>query len=134
MKKRHEAAIIAANWWAKKIASDDPHENGDKSEASILAMALVDYGRKKPTEEQLNTFWAEVVKGIEEFPYDCEIDLYCDYGPGFILKDAANKAGIDHHNFPFKTGMRVSENEVRVKEGYGKPYSVLWRKIDEHTN
>ena len=42
--------------------------------------------------------------------------------------NAANKAGINRLNFPFKTGMFVSDTEVSVKEGYGEPYKTIWRK------
>lgn len=133
MNKRHEAAIIAADWWVKKISSNAPHSNGDRSAINLFAMALADYGRSPITEEQLDIFKAEVVKGIEEYPYNCAIDLYCDYGPGLILRDAADKAGINHLNFPYKTGMYVSETEVRVKEGYGQPYDTIWRKQADGT-
>lgn len=131
MNQRHDAAIVAADWWAKRISGNDPHDNGDKSASSIFAMALADYGRKPLTAEQLNTFKEEVVKGIEEYPYNGEIDLYCDYGPGLILRKAADEASINHLNFPFKTGMFVSATEVRVKEGYGQPYETIWKKREE---
>lgn len=88
---------------------------------------MADSAQQKPTKAQINTFKAAVIKGIEEYPYSDEIDLYCDYGPGLILRDAANEAGINSLNFPFKTGMFVSEKEVRVKEGYGMPYETIWR-------
>lgn len=129
MRDIHDAAVVAAEWWAKKIGGEIHHDNGDNSPLNKLAMLMADSAQKKPTEAQINTFKAAVIKGIEEYPYKVdEIDIYCDYGPGLILRDAAEEAGINKMNFPYKTGMYVSEKEVRVKEGYGTPYETIWRK------
>lgn len=131
MNERHEAAIVAADWWASKISGNVRHDNGDTSPTNMFAMLLADAGRMPLTREQINTFKAAVIKGIEEYPYNGEIDLYCDYGPGLILRDAADEAGINHLNFPFKTGMFVTALEIRVKEGYGQPYDTIWRKQED---
>ena len=131
MKAINEAATVAAEWWTEKISGNCQHSNGDASLSSMITMCLADRGQEKPNLEQLDTFKAAVIKGIEEYPYSHEIDLYCDYGPGLILRDAANEAGINHLNFPFKTGMFVSANQVRVKDGYGKPYEIIWQKKEK---
>lgn len=129
MRDIHDAAVVAAEWWSKKIGGEIHHDNGDNSPLNNLAMLMADSAQQKPTEAQINTFKTSVIKGIEQYPLRSgEIDIYCDYGPGLILRDAAEEAGINKMNFPYKTGMYVSEKEVRVKEGYGMPYETIWRK------
>lgn len=128
MRDIHDAAVVAAEWWAKKIGGEIHHDNGDNSPLNKLAMLMADSAQTRPTEAQIEVFKAAVIKGIEGYPYSGEIDIYCDYWPGLILSDAAEEAGINKMNFPYKTGMYVSEKEIRVKEGYGQPYETIWRK------
>ena len=42
-----------------------------------------------------------------------------DYGPEGILYEVATETGIDSSLFPWKTTMKVTEDEVKVAEGYG---------------
>ena len=79
MNERHDAATVAADWWAQKILRNERHDNGDRSGASALAMALADFGREPVTAAQIKTFKAAVVKGIEEYPSREGVDIYCDY-------------------------------------------------------
>lgn len=127
MKEIHEAAVVAAEWWAKEISGYTRHDNGDSSLSSSFAMLLADIGQEAPNEEQVETFKAAVIKGIEEYPHQdlVGVDLCCDYGPGGILHDAAEEAGINELNFPFKTNMFVAKDRVRVSAGYAQPYETI---------
>lgn len=128
MKDIHEAAEVAAEWWSKKISGYTRHDNGDSSLSSSWAMLLADIGQEAPSEEQVETFKAAVIKGIEESLYKPPACLYSDYGPGGVLLDAANEAGINVLNFPFKTNMLVEPKQVRVSAGYAQPYETIWEK------
>ena len=128
MKDIHEAAEVAAEWWAKKISGYTRHDNGDSSLSSSLAMLLADIGQEAPSEEQVEIFKTAVIKGIEEFKYKPPVYLCSDYGPGGILLDAANEASINAMNFPFKTNMLVEPKQVRVSAGYAQPYETIWEK------
>ena len=46
----------AVNWWAKKVASNQPHSNGDNSNTSIVICLFVDSMAKKISEEQVEVF------------------------------------------------------------------------------
>lgn len=128
MKDIHEAAEVAAEWWAKEISGYTRHDNGDSSLSGSLAMLLADIGQEAPSEEQVEIFKTAIIKGIEEFRYKPPVCLCSDYGPDGILLDAANEARINALNFPFKTNMIVEPKQVRVSAGYAQPYETIWEK------
>ena len=128
MKYIHEAAEVAAEWWAKEIRGFTRHDNGDSSLSSSWAMLLADIWQEAPSEEQVEIFKTVVIKGIEEFLYKPPVCLCSDYGPDGVLLDAANEARINALNFPFKTNMFVEPNQVRVSAGYAQPYETIWEK------
>ena len=128
MKDIHEAAEVAARWWAERIVGNTRHDNGDTNLSSAFAMWMADAGQETPSRAQIETFEAAVIRGIEEFPYKPPVCLCSDYGPGGVLLDAANEARINVLNFPFKTNMFVEPNQVRVSAGYAQPYETIWEK------
>lgn len=130
MKEIHEAAVVAARWWAERIVGNTRHDNGDTNLSSSFAMWMADAGQETPNRAQIETFEAAVIRGIEEYPHQdlVGVDLCCDYGPGGILHDAAEEAGINELNFPFKTNMFVAKDRVRVSAGYAQPYETIWEK------
>ena len=128
MKDIHEAAVVAARWWAERIVGNTRHDNGDTNLSSAFAMWMADAGQEKPSIAQIITFEAAVIRGIEEYPHQDLVGLCCDYGPGGILHDAAEEAGINELNFPFKTNMFVAKDRVRVSAGYAQPYETIWEK------
>lgn len=113
----------AVNWWVNRITGNEAHDNGDNSFASVMSCVMADLGRKKITTEQINIFKENLSEYIAERYKDFgRLELYCDYGPGVGLSESADAAGINYLNFPFKTGMSISDNIIRVSNGYGKPY------------
>lgn len=118
---------IAVEWWAEKISGNKPHSNGDNSPVNRIAMMIADSGRKNITEDQLNFFKEELSRGIKEHFAENEYDLLLcvDYSPCTLLNKAAEKAGINVLNFPFKTDMRIYSNRVEVSDGYRQP----WKEI-----
>ena len=129
---KEEVIITAAMWWTDKLRKRQPHDNGDNSRESAFANLFADLLATPATEAQLNVFERALTVGIEEeykkyledrtFP---SIHIGCDYSPDNVLTVAAYKAGISIHNFPYKTHMLISKNEVQVADGYGTPYMPI---------
>ena len=126
---KDELIEIAVNWWVEKITSFAPHDNGALNEkASSMACMMANLGalRFAPKDDQVEKFKNSLMARIkEESLTRSKIDLYCDYGPGYILSDAAEDARINVLLFPFKTGMYITEKEVKVSNGYGQQYVVI---------
>ena len=134
MKICHEAATVAAKWWAGKIDGTCKHDNGDRGFASLMANSMADMLNEPVTEEQLQKFQTALCERLEsgDLHYmGYYIDLYCDYSPDRTLREAADAAGISYRNFPFKTCMWLNEKEVKVRDGYGAGQNVLWAAKEE---
>lgn len=119
---------IAVNWWADKLKKPH-HDNGDNSQAGIMAMIMADMASSKISDEQIEVFKKELKTRIEEQYQDIEeirdIWLGCDYAPMKILSVPAEIAGINLMNFPFKTDMRITKGCVEVSDGYAQPFVKL---------
>lgn len=128
-----EMAIkTAVKWWVDKLKAKPHHSNGDNSPASIFACALADMGADPLRDDQLKLFAEELTTQIGEYMakyIGMYVDISCDYGPGFLLRNAAQKAGIKDMNFPFKTYLSIrkrgDEYVVGVRDGYGAPLEEL---------
>ena len=122
-----ETAIkTAAKWWTDKLRQRAPHDNGDRS--CDFAMLLADLLTTPMSEDQLNKFQEALEKEIDlnMAAYGLCI-LGCDYAPCNVLTNAADQAGINTHNFPFKTAMDIRRNShddytVSVSDGYARPW------------
>ena len=129
---KEEVIIVAVQWWSDKLMSGKPHSNGDNSPASVFACMFADIMAKSISKEQISIFEKELT-GILNAEYDTQLFRYgfksiyigCDYAPCNLLYTAANKAGINPNNFPYKTHMQIARNSVSVADGYGKPYAML---------
>lgn len=126
---RDEMLNVAVDWWANKLQNVH-HDNGDRACALAMMMADMCAMKNNITAEQIDTFKKNLKSNISNNLEHCslkEIWLDCDYAPDEILSVAAVSAGIDPIRFPFKTGMRISETEVKVSDGYAQPYVVIAR-------
>lgn len=128
MTKTH-AIKTAAKWWADKLKQRQPHSNGDNSTSSVFACIFADMLTEKITDDQLTLFTAELESEIHNFMEkynERHTLLSCDYGPGSMLQEAADKAGINYLNFPYKTHMHIERKgdsyTVEVRDGYGRDY------------
>ena len=131
MTKTH-AIKTAVKWWTDKIKRRQPHSNGDNSPSSTCACLLADLGAEATTDDQLELFATELESGIQNY-----MDKYphrhtfigCDYGPDRVLGEAADKAGINYLNFPFKTNLLIEQigegYTVRVSDGYARGYETI---------
>lgn len=117
-----EEAAAAAEWWASKIDGRHHHDNGDRSSAGAIGMFLADALMKAPSEEQVDKFKGALITELLNENNASLLafgGLHCDYGPGLFLRDAAEEAGIESYNFPFKTSMSFRDGEIFVRDGYG---------------
>lgn len=126
------SAVIASNWWAKKICDTANLANYDigipKSTTGDLISLLgaLNATTSTPTPEQVDTFkksLQEII--IRELSKSHEFALSCDYQPDCFLQEAADKSGIDKSVFPFNRTMKVSIDKVYVSDGYRKPFIEL---------
>lgn len=126
--KREDAIKTAAKWWTDKLRQRAPHDNGDNSPANQFAMMLADMLTTPMSEDQLNRFQEalekEIAADLERHGWS---SLGCDYGPCIELANAADQAGINTSNFPYKTHMHIRQHgkdnyTVQVADGYGKPF------------
>lgn len=127
LEQREKIATIASEWWADKISSNFKHDNGDYSAASLTINFLADLGKDVISDEKKENFKNKLKEKIlfhmegKECTFTTRlINLHCDYGPGFILKEVAIECNISEFNFPYKTGMCIESNNIRLFDGYGK--------------
>ncbi len=139
--KKEQAIKTAARWWRDKISKKVRHDNGDNSLTSMLAGAMADSLAEDIPEEKLDKFEVALIQEIEEFTnrfgLHAHISLGCDYGPDYMLGQAADKAEINDSCFPWKTCLLIYRNDedkyqVRVSDGYRAPWVDL-KPIQEET-
>lgn len=137
---QEQAIKTAAKWWTDKLRKQGHHDNGDPT--CFMAMLMADMLAKPVVEDELATFQRELEAGIakdmEERPNVIK-SWECDYSPCDVLAKAAEKAGISHHNFPYKTDLMIKnvgvldagaqsfldDYVVKVSEGYAQPYMEI---------
>ena len=137
LNQREKLATIASDWWANKISGDFKHDNGDYSTSSCVVNFLADLGKEKIDDEKKKMFKDKLKEKImfhmegKEYKFTARhIELSCDYGPGFILKDAGEECNIPTFNFPFKVYMSVNPNNILLCDGYGKKGIFLFATKD----
>ncbi len=119
----------ASGWWLKKVCNRQPHSNGDDSKPSVIGCMMADFMSKPVSVEQALAFsdaLDEEIWNMMETGGQTQF-LSCDYGPDIHLANAAEKAGINVLNFPFKTNMRIDFEAMKifVSDGYGMTYTEL---------
>jgi hypothetical protein len=138
------AAGAASIWWAAQIKNPtfrhtDPGSS-DNPAVAILSMDLAYMVSEQTMADDQSTakfvkILREKVQGeldacVDDLTY---INLDVDYGPGRLLKEAADEAGIPYSRFPWKTMMFVYPDHVIAALGYGAPSSLVWA-TDEWLN
>ena len=134
--KAEEVSEIAADWWKQKV--DNPSHDAKLDEKSQLLTLLLaenmpetEYGK---TNAFKNILKEMIKKELIERRY---IDLYVDYGPRGVLCDAAKESNLlsqNHdefdmtHIFPWKTSMKISLDQITVKEGYGSEQETIFER------
>lgn len=108
---------VLCEYWVRKLSGKLEHDNGDDSFAGSIFKVLLDVQSEKnrPTVEQLEIFRKELEKQIKSSKWD-DIDLYCDYDPGYMLAESAEKANINKIVFPYKTGINYKANLNLITE------------------
>lgn len=129
---RETAIKTAAKWWADKLRQRAPHDNGDNSRSNQLAMILADMLTTPMSEDQLTRFQKALEEGIDQDLKEHKGyggTMGCDYGPCNLLSAAAEQAGINLNNFPYKTHMHIKNTgddyTVLVSDGYARPFEKV---------
>lgn len=118
----------AAEWWRQKVTSMARHDNGDDSDASIVAMLLSDLNAEPVPDNKAQKFKAALASAIaEELGRNQYVHLDVDYHPCVILANAASEAGISEFNLPYKTYMTITESSVSVRDGYDALEEVIYQ-------
>lgn len=125
-----EYNIVAAKWWANKIrnVSLANFDNGDTSESGLSCMIFATNiaVNNSPSEKNIDLFEDMLSKVIKErVEENGSLTLSVDYNPDATLGIVAQESGIGLKCFPWKTVMKIKENEVRVKAGYNGTFVNL---------
>ena len=117
-----EYVKVAVNWWANAISNPKFDKGDDRSSGTMAFLSRMMVNCKKSiSQKQLNIFKKELANLIvtqmkQSWSGECTISV--DYNPDEILSSAAQKAGLDTgFGFPWKTGMRISQNKVTASAG-----------------
>ena len=129
-----KSAVVASQWWAKKIrdtANLSNYDMGNRSFAGNDLIALIgalSATSLTPTPEAAETFQIAlqsiIMRELENNP-EHKVTLKSDYRPDELLSEAAKAAGIDPSVFPYKRTMMVDMDRVLVSDGCGEPLSEV---------
>ena len=140
MKSTKEIAIIAATWWADKVANPK-FDNGDKSLEGFMTKSWASKAVQPVDQVQRNKFIEHLVNSIttkldrqsteillpgQELIPPADMVLGADYGPDRELLGAGLYSGIPSMNFPIKTVMWIDKDHVSVSYGYGADVEYLY--------
>ena len=128
------AAQAAADWWAERLLPQTPprFDNGDQSAAGGLTMAyalLHAVNAGHPPAEQVEGFRARLAQDIDAILQTRRsIWIDVDYGPDVFLSKCLVETDLRAyaHLLPWKTGMDVSREQVRVSLGYQGEWKTIF--------
>ncbi len=123
-----KALQVMADWWFDRFLSPT-HDNGARGEGSLSSglagsMAGILADRHPVTEEHRAPFRKGLVDAIAASKYGLH-SLRCDYGPGGILGEAMESAGIDKSRGPWKHDMYLHGCQIEVAAGYAAPRELI---------
>ena len=128
-----KSAVVASQWWTKKICDTANLENftvGDRNESNSLLtlIATLNATSHTPTPEAAETFGivlqSIIMRELENNP-EHQVLLRCLSTPDELLCEAAERAGIDTSVFPVQRTMRVTADCVLVSDGSKRPFKNL---------
>lgn len=143
-------SLAAAAWWASRLGRAE-HDLGtrdrDEREKTARADIVSALMGRAFTDEQVAAFQSELGFTIEQHLIREEATYHrdswrphepqwgsgcqafgCDYGPEWMLTQAAEEAGfkLGMLDLPLKTVMWVNPGEVKVREGVGGDVVTVW--------
>lgn len=126
-------AIKAGAWWAGQL-----HKLPDNDAGSSLLNFALNTSRNniKPlSEQQIADYQNTLVMALESVEFTSKIShlaelpvtIAVDYKPDLILRVIAKAVGIDNieKRLSVKTIMRIYEDHIEVKRGYGAPWETI---------
>jgi hypothetical protein len=134
------ACRAAAAWWVaaiRKVRAERAAIEPEMTKAAVMcalaevAMRADGILRNLATEGRLARFGAELDRRLRDTdPGEWGATLSVDYHPEELLAEAAEAAGIDASQFPRKTRMRVYDDHVTAKAGYGSRHRLIWSSAE----
>lgn len=124
-----KSAVVAAQWWAKKILDTANISNFDVGSRNqtctmIALIGTLNATMHTPTPEAAETFGLKlqsiIMRELKNNP-ERTVLLQCKLFPSELLCEAAEKAAVDTSVFPLNRTMMVTEDSVFVSEE-NKPY------------
>lgn len=119
----------AVKWWGNVLAGNpkfqtlSQEERRDKrNEGAAFAEMMATAMRTGVDLELIPIFENNLRKKLLADDYNPHWGLHTDYGPGMLLAESAEEAGIEVNmmTFPWKTNMWFDEDGgVKVRYGYG---------------
>lgn len=123
--------LAAAAWWGDTLLRPAGQNNGD-----FFQSALATLSQRAVAEAGLGLTPAERDRFVEQLATDLHNRrpawVSVDYHPDGILSDALRvalgdfRAGQLDQLWSIKTNMYLREEEVRVSQGYGMPYTTIY--------
>lgn len=132
-----EISLIAATWWGDKICNPE-FDNGATDIQNILARTLAETLADKISREVKEKFILELSTRIEKDLIENQFcNLFTDYDPNKILREAAVEAGVPSSNFPWKTNMDINyckrkSDAISIKVSRSNNHDLLIYANDEY--
>lgn len=90
--------------------------------ATLLAL------EDKPSDEEIALLEKRLADVIKEYvEKNGSMILTVDYEPDDILSKITEECGISSNCFPWKTTMRIQEDEVSVIDGYAAAEKIIFK-------
>lgn len=124
----HEAAVAAAEWWARFLSGELGSKNYGAEDGMSAILPYVAVSTESEEENVVEKFKRALVTRIERMAeHTSYITISTDYGPEDMLRNALIDASAKNYSaFPWKTLMSVTPESVTVAEGYGAQMKPVW--------
>lgn len=129
--KKVKSAEVAANWWANAIdgkAKQDAKLDNPMAEMLMILSSIKNAVPKVKRDEFQMKLEQRLVEELEKTKY---VNLNVDYGAEGILYQVATECGINcglGSAFPVKTSMEITQDSVKVSNGYGAPEKTIYKE------
>lgn len=136
----HPAALAIAHWWADKAGivtgnGDQSDRGGLTTALAVLAGAqgqtLAPSKREAFIDALARRVTAELNRqAVRDSDYEPSVTIGVDYGPDWMLAEAAQEAGVLAGAFPWKTMTWTYPTHVATSLGYRGQSKLIWQSDD----
>lgn len=128
--KASSAAEAGVMWWANALKSPKHDAELEGSSAQIMEILLLHADCMRPTRE-FEQFREELQMQLQHaLTRYGRLAVGVDYHPDQLLDTVATAVGLNlgMTDWPWKTMMWLSNDQVSVRCGYGAATGVVWRQ------